>query len=1171
MKSVLTFLKKPLTLNILGLIALSIVVWFGADYIAFGEDNTHLSKLTRVIIILVFVLIWLLNTIRVLWQQSRNNNQMLDGIQQAAKENNNAEPQDERSSQELAALGKRFGDAIAVLRKSKFSGGGDKKSLYQLPWYIIIGPPGTGKTTALVNSGLHFPLADSHGSGALGGVGGTRNCDWWFTDEAVLIDTAGRYTTQDSHRTVDQSAWQGFLKLLKRHRRRQPINGAMIAISIEDLLTQTNEQRAHQAKTIRSRIEELQQQLGVNFPIYLLLTKCDLVAGFSEFFANLSQAEREQVWGKTFALEEAVGDPSTAFNSAYQQLIERLGQRTLERAHYERDAQKRGLILNFPAQMSQLQGALSDFLQQAFSANYYQQQPLLRGVYLTSATQSGSPIDRMMAAVSGNFGFGREPSAQSAGAGKSYFLSRLLTEVIFPEASMATANHKYERLMLWARRGTFALLAAVLFGTLAIWTGSITRNHQYLGEVQASVSSFKDQRLSLASERGDLKKTLPALDSLYGASNVYNSDDHPWLIGLGLYDGRVDDAANELYAQSLQGVFLDRLANFAERQLRDPDQEDALFKNLRIYLMLAQPQRRDIAAITQWASEQWVSSGRLSSAEIVSLQRHLDTLLQSDFRAATINDNSVKRARRTIERYSPAKRVYAQIRSDNRHQDLNLIDEIDADSLTAFKSSARLQQLTIPYIFTREGYYTLDLGPDNTAIDKMSANNWVLGEQGQESLSEADRVDIAQRVEKMYIADYIAYWKKLLGGIEIAQPASLSEELDILDKLSDPSYSPIIQLLQLVQENTQLVPDADLGDDLPSSSNRNVKRLAKVGNLLGGSIKPTKIDREFSLINGILKDGKRSAARIQSALAGLGTLSEYVETIASSPDPDEAAFEQAKKRFDTSSGDSINKLYSIAKSTPEPLRSWLRDSADNSWAIVLQRSVRHLDRSWKLEVQDHFSDNLQGRYPFKNTQSSDVDITDFNSFFGKSGIEQLFFKRYLSSFIDPRTWAVKKLNGQAMAIGPKFIAQLKSASQIRYTFFSESPDHAAINFSLKPVKLDARVKRFELEIGNRENRFSYSHGPQIEKSASWKGGENNRVRVMFEDINQAINQQRFDGDWAWFKLLDGSDMRSLSRSNTQQVVFASGGREATYEIASKVKGSPFNTARLRGYSCRGLL
>lgn len=65
-----------------------------------------------------------------------------------------------------------------------------RQYLYQLPWYVIIGAPGAGKTTALVNSGLHFPLADRFGKSALRGVGRTRNCDWWFTNDAVLLDTA---------------------------------------------------------------------------------------------------------------------------------------------------------------------------------------------------------------------------------------------------------------------------------------------------------------------------------------------------------------------------------------------------------------------------------------------------------------------------------------------------------------------------------------------------------------------------------------------------------------------------------------------------------------------------------------------------------------------------------------------------------------------------------------------------------------------------------------------------------------------------------------------------------------------------------------------------------------------------------------------------------------------
>ena len=119
----------------------------------------------------------------------------------------------------------------------------------------------------------------------------------------MLIDTAGRYTTQDSHRVVDNNAWNAFLTLLKKYRRRRPINGALVAISLQDLMVQTAEQRNQQAKTIKTRIGELQEELGVRFPVYLTFTKCDLVAGFAEFFANLSQSEREQVWGVSFPAE----------------------------------------------------------------------------------------------------------------------------------------------------------------------------------------------------------------------------------------------------------------------------------------------------------------------------------------------------------------------------------------------------------------------------------------------------------------------------------------------------------------------------------------------------------------------------------------------------------------------------------------------------------------------------------------------------------------------------------------------------------------------------------------------------------------------------------------------------------------------------------------------------
>ena len=186
-----------------------------------------------------------------------------------------------RKESDEPVLKDKMKDALATLKAAS----GDKKDfLYDLPWYVLIGPPGSGKTTALVNSGLKFPLSRGATPAAIAGVGGTRYCDWWFTEDAVLIDTAGRYTTQDSDATTDKQSWNAFLALLKKNRPRQPINGVIVAISLEDLMTLSSADLAAHSNAIRARLLDLHEHLKVDFPVYALFTKGDLVAGFMELF-----------------------------------------------------------------------------------------------------------------------------------------------------------------------------------------------------------------------------------------------------------------------------------------------------------------------------------------------------------------------------------------------------------------------------------------------------------------------------------------------------------------------------------------------------------------------------------------------------------------------------------------------------------------------------------------------------------------------------------------------------------------------------------------------------------------------------------------------------------------------------------------------------------------------
>ena len=176
----------------------------------------------------------------------------------------------------LAELSLKWEEAVKEFRAAGMS-------IYDLPWYLLIGEPQSGKSTTIQNSGLEFPV----GTNSLSGSGGTRNCDWWFTNEAVILDTAGRFTFQEAN-APDQHEWNTFLKLLSKHRKRCPINGVIVVIPVTSLVEDAIDVIENKAKNIRQKLRHLQQILGIRFPVFVLITKADRILGFTEFFSILS-------------------------------------------------------------------------------------------------------------------------------------------------------------------------------------------------------------------------------------------------------------------------------------------------------------------------------------------------------------------------------------------------------------------------------------------------------------------------------------------------------------------------------------------------------------------------------------------------------------------------------------------------------------------------------------------------------------------------------------------------------------------------------------------------------------------------------------------------------------------------------------------------------------------
>ena len=288
---------KRLSLPVLGLLLVAVFIWYAGPYFGFGEYHPLESPAARLIAIAIVVACWLLSVlIRALPKAYQASDKFLAAVAARPK------VEQVRPSDEAVRLRERFEKAVATLKQQRRDG----HSLYDLPWYIFIGAPGSGKTTALLNSGLKFPLEQRVGKEALRGVGGTRNCDWWFTDEAVFLDTAGRYTSQDSDPASDSEGWAEFLALLRKYRARRPVNGVILTINAEDLIKLGDSARDDHVENARRRLNELNRELRIQLPVYLMVTKCDLVAGFTEYFDDLAHEGRAQVWGVTFRYEDTL-------------------------------------------------------------------------------------------------------------------------------------------------------------------------------------------------------------------------------------------------------------------------------------------------------------------------------------------------------------------------------------------------------------------------------------------------------------------------------------------------------------------------------------------------------------------------------------------------------------------------------------------------------------------------------------------------------------------------------------------------------------------------------------------------------------------------------------------------------------------------------------------------
>jgi len=1184
---------------------LGAAVWYLGPLIVWGEGRPLDPVRARIVTISVIAglaLFLLLLRVFLRWRRERK---LAREIVEAEADPDPAAGMLEGEIEELRA---KMRAAIAALRRSRKGG----RSLYDLPWYLMIGPPGAGKTTAIANSGLSFPLADRNGEAqAIGGLGGTRNCDWWFTDDAVLIDTAGRYTTQESDAEADSAAWTGFLNLLKRFRTRQPINGAIVAISLSDLSMTDEETRASHARAVRRRLHELRAKLGVRFPVYVLFTKADLIAGFQEFYEPLGKEARGQVWGFTLPLPRRArkGTPPSegaaalaGFDEEFGLLLERLNAQSLERLQSETDAQRRSLVAGFPAQLATLRPVARDFLTEVFQDNRWESRQLLRGVYFTSGTQEGTPIDRLMMGMARTFGIGRQAIGSGRGTGRSFFLTRLFVDVIFREAGLVSADDRVERRYKITRAAAIVAVIAVGAAFAFLWTRSFLGNRALMAEADAAVVNYREAAALIpASPIGDtdLPGVVPALNILrdmprgLATGKAAPADELGW----GLYQGDVlASQARQSYRAALNEHLLPRLILRLEEQMAaNINNPDLLYEALKIYLMLGAQGPMNTGLVTDWMRIDWsiAYAGAGNETLRADLESHLATLLAEPRVEIALNGPLIERVRAILLEMPMAQRVYNGIIASPAAQGLTpwRLTDIGGPAVgrVMTRSSGKPLSEGIEGIYTWNGFNTVFLSEALGVARRIRNESWVLGPDGEAEQSEEALLALSRDVLDLYYTDFIDRYDTLLGDLDIIPLQSVGQAAEVTNVLSGPT-SPIVNILKGVARETALTQSRSVVDGAVTEGARDLAGRELASNLapqaqaflealtssaaarLGGN-EPVQqpglyVEERFSWLQTLVTPPQEGLAAPLDELMGL--LRDVYQDLNRLSFSGAANLGSGGFAAAAGGGDSaLARLQASVANLPGPMARWVTQIATGASGVTAEGNRAALNAAWQAEVLPFCAEATGGRYPFARRASADMALADFGRLFAPDGLIDGFFKQNLARFVDTRTnpWSFRSGAGTELGISAAVLQQFQHAAAIRDAFFAQGGTLPAVSFQITPEALDPAARSVQLVIDSQPVEFSHNSGPPRPVAITWPGEIGSAQVAIVPPPRDSGGGIRFDGPWGLFRLLDAAEVRRTNVADRNRVIFNIGGQIAIFQMQAGSVFNPFGLPALGQFSC----
>jgi len=1018
-------------------------------------------------------------------------------------------------------------DIDALVREAEAKLGGARRPqgsrIGGYPLIYVLGETGSAKTSIVVHAGLEPELLagqvyqDSN-------IVPTPSANLWYTFQTVFAEAGGKLLN-------DAARWTQFVLRSRQANlgsvlsgRQQAPRAAVLCFDTETLVQGGSPDAiAATARTLRTRLGEISQALGISFPVYVIFTRADRVSFFREYFRNLGDDETSQVLGATLQLQPA-GTPGVyaegqgaRVGSAFDAICRSLCGARLEVLPRETDPQTLPATYEFPREFRKVRGGLVQFLVDVCRPSQLTAGPFLRGFYFSgvrpvtvrdAAPEPVAPEPGAEASwgATSIFRAGR-PRAQAAAPERSagsrrvpqwLFLSHLFHDVILKDrvalgASASSGKTNLARRVLLGCAAALCLIFAI--GFTVSWRNNRVLESQVVSAARG-ISASESSELNLASR--DALQNLETLRQSVAELAGYERDGAPWRLRWGLYTG------NELFPAARRAYFERfRQLLFAQTQARlvaalqdlpaapgPGDEYGPTYERLKAYLITTSHHEKSTVAflspalLRAWSAGRQVDSERLQLAQ-KQFDFYSDELQSANPFSAANDASAVDWGRRYLAQFAGVERVYqnmlAEASKNNPPVQFN----------KRFPGSAEvvMNPHEVAGAFTKSGSQFMK-DAIRHADRYFSGEQWVLGDQASASI---DRAKLEQQLSDRYSSDTIAQWRAFLKAASVVKYANLPDAAKKL-ALTSGNQSPLLALFWLVSQNTAV------DDPKVTGAFQPVQAI----------VPPASVDRYIAPPNQNYMNGLVALqSSIEQIAAQPGQAGDAAGPVLTNATAAKSAARQAAQAFKPDPEGKVDGT--VQKLMEDPI----------TYVEALLRTLGPAELNGKGKALCAQFRPLLAKYPFTPTASAQATLADLSAILRKpDGALWAFYDANLQKLLQRQGTQYVPAAAGGVTLNPAFVAFFNRAASLSDALYPAGSADPSFAYTLKPVPSEG-IQAITLRLDGQT--LTASGADTTAKQFTWPGSSAREASAAVRFGGTELGWIRHDGLWGVFQFFDEAE------------------------------------------------